>query len=270
MKTIFGAVLAATFACSIFTSCANSNTEKLLGNWQLTFFEKDGVAQEIAIATVNIKSEFKNSIRMDGFSGINRFNGTFDVSGNKLTEKSGFSTTRMAGNPSVMKFETSFMSALQSADSFNIQVEDGLATLIINSSSEKAVLKFQPVKLQNTTWNLTEVLQDDGVVSVYFDSTAEKVIPHFTFSEDGVLSGSTGVNLITLNYTVDENTGNMKIEDGAITLVATDDEEAAKLETTILQLIPNVAKYDISGTTLSLMNVDNMPLLVFQKQELVK
>ena len=38
MKTIFGAVLAATFACSIFTSCANSNTEKLLGNWQLTFF----------------------------------------------------------------------------------------------------------------------------------------------------------------------------------------------------------------------------------------
>ena len=176
----------------------------------------------------------------------------------------------MAGNPSVMKFETSFMSALQSADSFNIQVEDGLATLIINSSSEKAVLKFQPVKLQNTTWNLTEVLQDDGVVSVYFDSTAEKVIPHFTFSEDGVLSGSTGVNLITLNYTVDENTGNMKIEDGAITLVATDDEEAAKLETTILQLIPNVAKYDISGTTLSLMNVDDMPLLVFQKQELVK
>lgn len=59
MKTIFSAVLAATFACSIFTSCANSNTEKLLGNWQLTFFEKDGVAQEIAIATVNIKSEFK-------------------------------------------------------------------------------------------------------------------------------------------------------------------------------------------------------------------
>ena len=42
MKTIFSAVLAATFACSIFTSCANSNTEKLLGNWQLTFFEKDG------------------------------------------------------------------------------------------------------------------------------------------------------------------------------------------------------------------------------------
>ena len=122
MKTIFGAVLAATFACSIFTSCANSNTEKILGNWQLTFFEKDGVAQEIAIATVNIKSEFKDSIRMDGFSGINRFNGTFDVSGNKLTEKSGFSTTRMAGNPSVMKFETSFMSALQSADSFNIIV----------------------------------------------------------------------------------------------------------------------------------------------------
>ena len=62
----------------------------------------------------------------------------------------------------------------------------------------------------------------------------------------------------------------MKIEDGAITLVATDDEEAAKLESTILQLLPNVAKYDISGTTLSLMNVDDMALLVFQKQELVK
>ena len=31
-----------------------------------------------------------------------------------------------------------------------------------------------------------------------------------------------------------------------------------------------LAKYDISGTTLSLMNVDDMPLLVFQKQELVK
>lgn len=270
MKTIFSAVLAATFACSIFTSCANSNTEKLLGNWQLTFFEKDGVAQEIAIATVNIKSEFKNSIRMDGFSGINRFNGTFDVNGNKLKEKSGFSTTRMSGNPSVMKFETSFMNALQSADSFNIQVEDGLVTLFINSSSEKAVLKFQPVKLQDTTWNLTEVLQDDGVVSIYFDNTAEKVIPHFTFSEDGVLSGSTGVNLITLNYTVDENTGSMNIEDGAITLIATDDEEATKLENTILKLIPNVVKYDISGTTLCLMNVDDMPLLVFQKQELVK
>ena len=101
-------------------------------------------------------------------------------------------------------------------------------------------------------------------------NTAEKVIPHFTFSEDGVLSGSTGVNLITLNYTVDENTGSMNIADGAITLIATDDEEATKLENTILQLIPNVAKYDISGTTLCLMNVDDMPLLVFQKQELVK
>ena len=48
------------------------------------------------------------------------------------------------------------------------------------------------------------------------------------------------------------------------------DEEATKLENTILKLIPNVAKYNISGTTLCLMNVDDMPLLVFQKQELVK
>ena len=49
----------------------------------------------------------------------------------------------------------------------------------------------------------------------------------------------------------------MNIADGAITLIATDDEEATKLENTILKLIPNVAKYDISGTTLCLMNVDD-------------
>ena len=169
-----------------------------------------------------------------------------------------------------MTFETNFMSALETADSFNIQVEDGLVTLFLNNSQEKSVLKFQPITLVNTTWNLTEVLQDDGIVSVYYDSSSEKSTPYFTFAENGILSGSTGVNFITLNYTVDENTGDLNIQDGAITLVATDDKEAEELESTILKLIGQVTKYDISGTTLSLINIDDVPVLVFQRQDLVK
>ena len=270
MKNIISAVLAATFACGVFTSCADNNVEKLVGNWQLVYFEKDGISQDISVATLNIKPEFKDSIRIEGFSGVNRFNGAFEVKGNKLSDRTGFSTTRMSGDPKVMTFETNFMSALETADSFNIQVEDGLVTLFLNNSQEKSVLKFQPITLVNTTWNLTEVLQDDGIVSIYYDSSSDKSTPYFTFAENGILSGSTGVNFITLNYTVDENTGDLNIQDGAITLVATDDKEAEELESTILKLIGQVTKYDISGTTLSLMNIDDVPVLVFQRQDLVK
>lgn len=81
----------------------------------------------------------RNSNKLVGSGGVNRFMGTYILTGNKISLNPG-AMTKMAGTPEQSKQEMEFISALTSANAYKLKA--GGLTLFVGT---KAVATFTPL-----------------------------------------------------------------------------------------------------------------------------
>lgn len=136
-KTIksFITVTMAALTGLFFFSC--KQTDELNGTWNTCGFEKDGIAQEIAVSNIIFTSE-GNKLIVAGESGVNLFNGTVKANKGKI-EFINVASTRMMGDPNAMAFEDMFLEAISFADEYSIK--DGVLT--ISSSKKNMKIMFR-------------------------------------------------------------------------------------------------------------------------------
>ena len=245
-------------ACVFLFGCTEE--EKMVeGTWKLVSYEKDGVAQQIADSTLTVHFESESHISISGDTGANNFYASIDLSNDKIETVSEIVTTKMAGTPEVMAFESEYLATLSGIDSFSINDENDVRYLTLQNSDENSVLKYQ---LQNG---------EKWVVQALYNGTSLEDIsnvenkPYLIFAADGSLSGSTGINIVNLSYDVDKSKNEITIDEGVMTLKA-GDEKSSEIETDFLSDLMDVTNYSQDGNTMNLLGSDGTILLQLVKE----
>lgn len=245
-------------ACVFLFGCTDE--EKMVeGTWKLVSYEKDGIAQQITDSTLTVHFETENQIKISGNTGANNFYASIDLSNDKIETVSEIATTRMAGTPEVMAFESEYLATLSGIDSFNVDEDNGVKYLTLQNSNENSVLKYQ---LQN---------DEKWVVQALYNGTSLEDIsnvenkPYLIFASDGSLSGSTGINIVNLSYEIDKSKNELVIDEGVMTLKA-GDEESSEIETDFLSDLMDVTNYSQDGNSMDLLGSDGTILLQLVKE----
>lgn len=136
----FGFISAAIAALAgmVFMGCKSANTIKLEGNWEVSEFELNGVAQQICVSDMTVKAKSDSVIEINGNSGVNTFFGSADVNGTSVKVRDNLASTKMAGEPAAMEYEDNFIATLAGSDTWS--VTDGKLT--VKNSATAGVLVF--------------------------------------------------------------------------------------------------------------------------------
>ena len=122
------------------TACSDGGGQTLEGTkWVLSAYAVDGTMKD-ALVTATTDATFSDG-QVSGSAGINRYNGPYEVDGDKLSVGP-LASTKMAGDAMIMEQEAAFLMALESAASYEIDGD----TLVIMDSSGAAVLEFSPAE----------------------------------------------------------------------------------------------------------------------------
>ncbi len=137
-----------TIACAlVMTSCANKPSKKAT----VEIFGKTWVAQNLdgqdTLEGARPTLELVSGFRVVGFSGCNRFFGSYVLNGGEI-EFGPVGSTRMACPVQVMNQEQQFFQALDATESFFIEAES--AWLYFRNSAGKNILSFSPRKPTNS------------------------------------------------------------------------------------------------------------------------
>lgn len=118
------------------------------GNWQLTLFMKDGVAQVIANADLTIAEKGGGDFHLSGFMGANYFKSEASSKSAGQIKVENFGSTRRGATPEIMEFETLFSAFLAGVDSFSVEKFEGQAfeTLVLKNSAMNAYAHFQRIR----------------------------------------------------------------------------------------------------------------------------
>ena len=117
MKKIFILIgIFSMFLVNCFILSAAQTVNLNGSSWQLSRIRQNGVNLEIPRNT-KITVSFSGN-KISGFSGINRYNGTYRVR-NNTTLSTDISTTLMGGSEELMNFEMAFLDILQSSPKIN-------------------------------------------------------------------------------------------------------------------------------------------------------
>ena len=131
-------ILLGMMMCVFLFSC-NEEENNFEGSWKLISYEKDGVAQEIENSTLNISFEKKNLVKISGNAGVNDFMAAVGLKKGAIESFSEIVTTRMAGDPKAMEFESSLLETLSGADTIEVDIETDTKYLVITNSKNNSV-----------------------------------------------------------------------------------------------------------------------------------
>jgi copper homeostasis protein (lipoprotein) len=190
----------------------------------------------------NITAEFSAG-KVLGNAGVNRYNGTYTTTADKITIDPG-QMTLMAGTPEAMNAEQEYVSALKSAATFSA---DDTSLKLMDSSGAVTVeyAVDTPAALVGTEWTLTMYNNGTGAIqSVEASSDANAV-----FGADGAVAGRGGVNRYSAKYTT--SGADLKIETVIATKMA-GPEPLMKQEAAYFAALEKVATYKIEGRRLTL------------------
>lgn len=112
-------------------------TEPLRGSWQLVAWDDRGVDGGEDPPTLTFENR-----RLSGFSGCNRYMGSFSVTGDRLSIGS-LGSTRRACDPATMARESRYLAALGAVESYDLD-EHGQLWLTYREGSDRIVLVFGP------------------------------------------------------------------------------------------------------------------------------
>jgi heat shock protein HslJ len=178
-------------------------------SWDVIAYNNGKQAVTSVLAGSNITAEFGSDGTLSGNSGCNTYSGTYTVTGKKITI-SPLASTRMAcSNPAgVMEQETQFLTALQTAATYNIEnatlelrTKDG--ALAVQATVAVPVVSTQVAptsgsSIQDIVWQWVSVTnQTTGETTTVPDPENYTI----TFYPDGSLEGKADCNSFSGSYT---------------------------------------------------------------------
>jgi len=214
--------------------------------WVLETYASKGATPEVP-ADVRIDALFERGT-VSGSSGINTYTASYELSGAELTIGLAASTL-MAGPEDVMAVEQEYLAALQEAASFT--ASGGSLTIFDKDGNEiLAYVEEEAPSLTGTEWSVTGY--NNGKEAVVTPVAGSELTA--LFSEDGTVSGSSGVNTFSGEYTVE----NLKITIGplASTMMASSDPALSEQEAAYLAALQSAARFTIRGNELELRRED--------------
>lgn len=226
-------------------------------NWVLRSYEDKGTMSDLP-GDVRIDALFEGG-RVGGSSGVNTYSAPYELSGSSLTIGPA-AATMMAGPEDLMAMEQAYLDALQRAASFAVTADE--LTILAEDGGELLVYTMEEAPaLTGTNWMVTGYNNGKGgVVSAIVGSELTAV-----FTEDGTVSGSSGVNTFSGEYTLDGN----KITIGtlAVTEMASEDPKLMEQETAYLAAIQSAAVFIIKGNRLELRRGDGALAVSYEASE---
>ena len=246
-------IILGLLACVFLFGCTDEE-KKVEGTWKLVSYEKDGIVQQIADSILTVHFESESHIQISGDTGANNFYATIDLSNNKIETVSEIVTTKMAGSPEVMAFESEYLATLSGIDSLSIDEENDVRYLTLKNSFENSVLKYQ---LDTDEKWIVQALYNGTDLQ---DISKSENKPYLIFAADGSLSGYTGINIVNLSYDIDKSKNEISIDEGIMTLKS-GDLEASEIETDFLSDLLNVTNYTQDGSSINLLGSDGTILI---------
>ena len=225
--------------------------------WRLQRYKADG-ADRKPIASRDATLRFDGG-RISGSGGCNRFMGSYDRQGAKLSIEMGGMT--MMACPEGMEQEQAVSTALREVTGYRLD-GDRLTLLGANSMPVLAYARLEALSLTGTEWRLTSYNNGKQGLASPLRGTQ----PTLTLAEGGVVQGDSGCNRFRGGYTLNRDwlafgpiAGTRKAcgkPDGVM-----------EQERTFLQALGTVAKYKIEGRELMLINGDGKPAAKFRAAE---
>jgi heat shock protein HslJ len=190
---------------------------------------------------------------LGGSAGCNSYSAPYTLDGDTLSV--GTATSTMMACEGVMDQETLYLAMLGSAESLAAAEES------LTIHTPEGDLVYEPAtdaSLEGTAWALSGIVENDAVSSAAVD---EGITASF---ENGQLSGFAGCNDYSAEYVIEGEVVNLG--DIASTLMACEEEERTEREQAFLSALQDAAAYRIERDTLTLLDANGNPLLVFNAQ----
>lgn len=221
--------------------------------WQLTGYDDGTGGFSSLLRDTEITAIFSEDGTLSGSAGCNNYSTSYEVSGDRLTVGPVASTMMMCPGPQgIMEQETAYLTALQSASTFQIEGK----TLTLLSAQGGAALTYvvrEPTPLAGTLWQVIGYNNGKGgVVSVVIGTELTAA-----FGEDGSLTGSAGCNNYSASYELDEaagpSEGAIAISPAASTrMFCAEPEGTMEQEAQYLAALEMASTYRIEGDRLQL------------------
>jgi heat shock protein HslJ len=232
-------VLSIILVLAVLTACAASAPDLGGTQWQLSSLSG---ARVIAGAAPTLGFNSDGSI--EGWDGCNRFTGTYQASGSKLTIQLGASTMMACLEDNIMTQATKFTQALGTVASYKADKSN----LTLKDASGANILEFLvlvPTTLTSGTWNVTGVNNGNQAVTSLVAGTSITAV----FGADGSLSGNSGCNTYNTSYKVDGD--KIKIEPAATTRMSCPEDVMAQ-EFQYLNALTNATTFSLGTGQLEL------------------
>ncbi len=241
--------LGVTLALATLAACASSEitssnelSDKI---WILTELEGNPLVTGSSVSAI-----FTQGGKLSGSAGCNRYLGSYEVSGSRISIDSTLATTMMMCESSLMSQETDYLKALQDAQSYLINGEQ--LSLLDENNKVIAVFHAQSQALAGTAWEVISYNNGKQAVTSVLNGTTLTS----EFGKDGTLSGSSGCNTYGGSYKVDGN----QISIGRLAstkMYCMEPAGVMEQETQFLLALEFSATYSVEGNSLVLRTPTN-------------
>lgn len=198
--------------------------------------------------------QFDDQNTLSGSDGCNSFSTSYTITDTTMTIDPAMASTMMACDEAVMAQASSFTQTLLATTSY--QLGDGVLVLLQDGTAG-ITLSGQSNSLSKTSWNITSFNNgNQAVVGIVADTT-----PSITFGDDGTVSGSTGCNNFSGEYSLNGST--ITISPLATTKRACIEPEGiSEQEQGILSALESATTWSIQGSNLSLRTAEDALAIV--------
>jgi heat shock protein HslJ len=249
--------LASLLVPGLLTACAgddggssSSADAALLEGQPLVLVSGIALPQDVAVARPS--ATFENET-VAGSTGCNRYTAGYTIDGDSLAIGE-IATVRMACAPPADAIERAYLAAFGQVTGWRTEDEE----LVLVGDDDAELLRYERATPVGS-WQVTGLVSGDAFTSPLGGTELTAM-----FGEDGMLSGSSGCNTYTSEYTTDK---------GAIEIAAVAGTKKAcaepagvmEQEATYLTLLPTAVKFRFDGRALELLNVDDKRLVSFTR-----
>jgi heat shock protein HslJ len=229
----------------------------IVGVWDLFSYNNGKGAITTVITGTETTADFRAEWKLSGSGGCNQYSAEYTTTASNGITITQPITTLMACAEPIMQQETLYLSALQQATKYEIS---GDQLTLFDKTGTKLLIynKHVSVSTITGTWNLFNYNNGKGGIQTVITGSKTTAV----FGSDWKLSGTGGCNQYSAGYTTTASNG-ITITQPTSTMMACENN-LMQQETQYLSLLPNAAKYEISGDQLTLFNATGTKLLIYK------
>lgn len=262
---MLGALFATLLVAVLLTACSTSKQDPSLlvgSTWVVTKYldaNKNMVRPTGAVSdSATLTLRFLDSSKLAGTGGVNSFGADYRASKDGTMRIGAITSTEIGADPALMGQESNYFERLGRAAAYEVTSD----SLILFDSDGEQLVRFrpqEPVSLEKTQWTCTG-----------FNSGGEAFVElapgtRITLElEDGVAAGSAGVNAYSGSYVLDGKA--IQFSSAAAVSEKAGTADALDQESAYLAMLPTVARWEISGETLTLFGSGDLRLASYKAQ----